>query len=84
MCWDKYICKYSDFTYAPQEESKIILSGRNQISPISNPFPKGSLIVKLCQIMAAQKAFVTFSKDSGLSDEPIIFLNKYKIFSIKL
>lgn len=65
----------------PAKESKTMISWQSDftLSVIHSPVPRGYFIVKLCQIMAARKAFVTFSKDSSLSGEPVIFLNKYKI-----
>lgn len=47
------------------------------VSVIYSRVPQGYFIVKLCGIMAAQKAFVTFVKDSDCSGKPILSLNNW-------
>lgn len=63
----------------PKKESKTMIIWKSgfTLSGIHSPVPWGYFFVKFRQIMAAQSALVTFSKDSALSGERIIFLDKY-------
>ena len=70
----------------PKKESKTMIIWKSgfTLSGIRSPVPWGYFFVKFRQIMAAQSALVTFSKDSALSSEPIIFLDKYNTSQHKI